>query len=125
MTVRDVAIGEVRSCDDGLIGDGHPVVSLVLITNAFENFNGVRQCRFFNFDRLETALKSSIFLDVFAIFIERCCANGLQFSTSEHRLENRRRIDSAFCGTRTDKRVNLIDEQNDVAASVDLFQYLL
>ena len=41
VTVRDVAIGEIRSCDDGLIGDGDPVMGFVLITNAFENFNGV------------------------------------------------------------------------------------
>ena len=37
----------------------------------------------------------------------------------------RRRVDRALGGTRTDQRVQLVDEQDDVAAGVDLLEHLL
>ena len=59
---------------------------------------------------------------MFAKLVERCSANSLQFTAGKHWLENRRSINCALGGTRANKRVNLVDEQNDVSASFDFFE---
>jgi hypothetical protein len=62
---------------------------------------------------------------VLAVLVERGGADGLQLTAGEHRLEDRRRVDRAFGRTGTDERVQLVDEQDDVAAGADLLQHLL
>ena len=60
-----------------------------------------------------------------AVFVERRRTDGLQLTASEHRLEDRRGVDGAFGRTGTDQRVQLVDEDDDVAAGADLFEHLL
>ena len=60
-----------------------------------------------------------------AVLVERGGADGLQLTAGEHRLEDRRRVDRAFGRTGTHERVQLVDEQDDVAAGADLLQHLL
>ena len=81
--------------------------------------------RLLDLDWLEAALQCSVLLEVLAVLVERGGTDGLQFATGQHRLEDRRCVDGPFSRTGTDKRVDLIDEQDDVAASLDLFQDLL
>src|SRR5439155_27120372 len=66
-----------------------------------------------------------VLLEVLAIFVEGRRADRLQLTTGEHRLEDRRRVDRALGSTRTDERVDLVDEQDDVAAGAELLQDLL
>ena len=49
----------------------------------------------------------------------------LQLTTSQHRLEDRRSVDRTFGGAGTDEGVDLVDEQDDVAAGLDLLEDLL
>ena len=81
--------------------------------------------RLLDLDRLEPALERRVLLEVLAVLVERGGADGLQLTAGEHRLEDRRRVDRAFGGTGTDERVQLVDEQDDVAAGADLLQHLL
>ncbi len=74
---------------------------------------------------MEPALKRGVLLDVLAVFVERRGANGLQLTTGQLRLEDARGVDGTLGGTRTDQRVQLVDEQDDVAAGVDLLEHLL
>ena len=60
-----------------------------------------------------------------AVLVERRGADRLQLTAGEHRLEDRRRVDRAFGRTGADERVQLVDEQDDVAAGADLLQHLL
>jgi hypothetical protein len=43
----------------------------------------------------------------------------------QHRLEDARGVDGALGGTGTDQGVDLVDEQDDVAAGADLLEHLL
>ena len=63
---------------------------------------------------LETALQSGIFLDVFAIFVERGGADRTQFAASQRRLQHVRGVDGAFGGPGSDQGVQLVDEENDL-----------
>ena len=103
----------------------HPVVRLVAVAQALEDLDGVRQRRLTHLDRLEAALERGVLLQVLAVLVERGGTDGLQLATGQHRLEDAGRVDRALGGTRTDQGVDLVDEQDDVAAGADLLEHLL
>src|SRR5699024_6137660 len=76
--------------------------------------------RLINLYRLETTLQRRVLFNVLAVLIQRGRTNGLQLTASQLRFEQGRRIDSAFCGTCADQGVDLVDEQDDIAALVEL-----
>ena len=123
--VGDVAIGEVRRSDQAAVGDVHAVVSLVAIAQALEDVDRVSHGRLGHLDRLEAPLERRVLLEVLAVFVERRRADGLQLAARQHRLEDAGGVDRALGGTRADERVQLVDEQNDVAARLDLLEDLL
>jgi hypothetical protein len=81
-----------------------------------QDLDGVLQRRLVDLDRLEAALERGVLLDVLAVLVERGGADGLQLAAREHRLEDAGRVDGALGGTGTDERVDLVDEEDDVAA---------
>ena len=125
VTITDVAIGEVGRRDERLIGDGDPVVGLVLVADALEDLDRVRHGGLVDLDRLEATLECRVLLEVLAVLVGGGGTDGLQLATSEHRLEDRRRVDGAFGRARADERVDLVDEEHDVAARLDLLEHLL
>ena len=125
VAIGDVTVGQIGRRHQRLIGDRHPMVLFVAIAQTLEDLDGVRHRRLFDLDRLEAPLECGVFLEVLAVLVERRRADGLQFTASEHRLEDRRRVDGAFGRTGTDERVQLVDEDDDVAAGADLFEHLL
>ena len=76
-------------------------------------------------NRLEAALEGGVLLDVLAVLVEGGRTDGLQLAAGQLRLEDRGGVDRAFGSTCTDERVQLVDEQDDVAAGVDLLEDLL
>ena len=85
----------------------------------------MRDRRLLDLDRLEPALERGVLLEVLAVLVERGGTDGLELTAGEHRLEDAGGVDRAFGGTGTDERVQLVDEQDDVAAGADLLQHLL
>ena len=125
VTVGDVAVGEVRRGHDRLVGDRDPVVRLVAVAQALQDLDRVRDRRLLDLDRLEPALERGVLLEVLAVLVERGGADRLQLAAGEHRLEDAGRVDRALGRARTHERVQLVDEQDDVAARADLLQHLL
>ena len=125
MAVGDVAVGEIGRRDERLVGDRDPVVLLVLVADALQDLDRVGERGLFDLDRLEATLECGVLLDVLAVLVERRGADGLELATGEHRLEDRGGIDRAFGCTGTDEGVDLVDEQQDVAAGLDLLEHLL
>ncbi len=123
--VGDVAVRHGRGGHDRFIRDGHAVERLVAVAQAFENLDGVRQLRLRHLDGLEAALERGVLLDVLAVLVERGGADGLQLASRQHGLEDRRGVDGALGGTGTHQGVDLVDEQDDVAAGADLLEHLL
>ena len=101
------------------------MVRLVAIPQTLEDLDGVLDRRLADLHRLEPALQGGVLLDVLAVLVECGGADGLQLASGQLRLEDRRGVDRALGGTRTDERVQLVDEQDDVAAGVDLLEHLL
>ena len=98
---------------------------LVPVAQTLEDLDGVLDGRLAHLDRLEAALKGGVLLDVLAVLVEGGGADGLQLAAGQLRLQDRSGVDGALGGTRTDQRVQLVDEQDDVAAGIDLLEHLL
>ena len=107
------------------VGDADPVVRLVAVAQTLEDLDGVLQRRLADLDGLEAALEGGVLLQVLAVLVERGGADGLQLTAGQHRLEDAGGVDRALGGTRTDEGVDLVDEQDDVAAGADLLEDLL
>ena len=64
---------------------------------------------------LEPALERRIAFDVLPVLVERRRADDVHLSTRQSRLEHVARIHRSFGGAGADERVQLVDEQDDVA----------
>ena len=80
-------------------------------------------CR--DLDGRKATLEGCVLLDILAVLVKSRGADGLELTAREHRLEDARGVDRTFGRTCADQRVQLIDEQDDVAARADLLEHLL
>ena len=69
-------------------------------------------------DRLEAALERGVLFDVLAVLVERRRADRPQLAAGEHRLQQVGGVDRALGGAGADDRVELVDEQDDLALRV-------
>src|SRR5205823_9385071 len=81
--------------------------------------------RLLDADLLEAPLERGVALQVLAVLIERRRTDRLQLAAGEGWLEDRRGVDRALGSAGTDEVVELVDEQDDVAALGDLLHHLL
>ena len=123
--VGDVAVGEVGRRHKRLVGDGDPVVRLVAVAQPLEDLDCLAHAGLGDLDRLEAALEGGVLLEMLAVLVERGCADGLQLATGQHGLQDRRRVDGALGRAGAHQGVQLVDEQDDVAAALDLLEDLL
>ena len=72
--------------------------------------------RFVDLDRLKTPFERRIGLDVLAELVERRGADALQLAASQLGLDHRAQVERTFGRAGADQRVQLVDEQDDVAA---------
>ncbi len=121
----DVAVGEIGGGGERLVADLHLVVLLVAIAQALEDLHALLDRRLIDLDLLEAALQRRVALEVLAVLVQRRRADRLQLAAGERRLQDRGRIDRALGRAGADEVVELVDEQDDVAALGDLLHHLL
>src|SRR5207244_1532418 len=63
----------------------------------------------------EAPLEGGVRLDVLPVLVERRRADAPQLAAGEHRLEHVRGVDGALGRARSDDRVQLVDEEDDLA----------
>ena len=63
---------------------------------------------------LKTALQCSVFFYVLTILIQCSCADAMQFTTRECRLEHVASIHRSFSFAGADQRMQFVDEQDDL-----------
>jgi hypothetical protein len=101
------------------------MVGFVAIAQPAEDKNGVVDRRLVHADLLEAALERGIPLEVLSVLVERRRANRLQLAAGEGRLQDRSCIDRSLSRSSADEIVELVDEEDDVAALGDLLHHLL
>src|SRR5215207_213898 len=123
--ILDVAVGQRGGRLERLVGDLAAVVRLVAVAQAAQDLDAVVDRRLVDADLLEPPLERRVALEVLAVLVERGCADRLQLAAGERRLENRGRVDRTLGRAGADEVVELVDEQDDVAALGDLLHHLL
>ena len=94
------------------------MVRLVLLLQPAQDRDRVGHGRLADEDRLEAALERGVLLDVLAVLVERRRADRAQLAAREHRLQQLRRVDRALGRAGADDRVQLVDEEDDLALGV-------
>src|SRR5206468_7511458 len=92
-------------------------VLLVQRLDAVEDVDGLGQRRLVDVHGLEAALEGRVLLDVLAVLVERRRADALDLAARERGLEDVGGVDRTLGGARADQRVQLVDEQHDLARS--------
>ena len=108
-----------------LVGDLHAVVLLVALAQTLEDLLGLLRGGLVDLDLLEAALERGVAFQVLAVLVERRRADRLQLAARQRRLQDRGRVDRALGRAGADEVVQLVDEENDVAALGDLLHHLL
>src|SRR5205823_1381832 len=114
--VLDVAVGELGRGLERVVGDRDAVMRLVAVAQAAQDLHRVVDGGLLDTHLLEAALESGVALEVLAVLVERRGADRLQLAARQRRLEDRGRVDRALGRARADEVVQLVDEQDDVAA---------
>src|SRR5438552_7453582 len=125
MAVLDVPVGQHRRGPQRLVRDLAAVVRLVAVAQAAQDLDGVVDRRLVDADLLETPLECGVALQVLAVLVERGGADRLQLAARERRLQDRSGVDRTFGGAGANEVMELVDEQDDVAALGDLLHHLL
>ena len=112
--------------NDCRIGNAHTVVLLIFVLQAAQNRNGVFHAWLGHIDRLEAAGEGGIFLDMLLVFVERRCADTMQFAARQRRLEQIGSVHRTVRLASAHQRMHLVDEKDDAAVGgCDLLQHRL
>jgi len=125
VSVLDVAVGQRRGRVERVVGDLAAMMRLVAVAQTAQDLHGVVDRRLVDSDLLEASLQRRVALEVLAVFVERRRADRLQLTARKRGLEDRCRVDRALRCAGADEVVELVDEQDDVAALGDLLHHLL
>src|SRR6185503_3629334 len=115
LPVADVAVRQRRGGDDGGIRDLDLVVNFVALLEATKDRDRVFDRRLIDEHFLEAALERGVFLDVLAVLVERRRADAVQLAARERGLQHVAGVHRAFGFAGADHRVQLVDEQDDLA----------
>ncbi len=119
----DVAVGQRGRGHERRVRDPDAVVDLVPLAQAAQDRDRLLDRRLVDQHRLEAPLERGVLLDVLAVLVERRRADRVQLAAGEHRLQQVGGVHRAFGRAGADDRVQLVDEQDDLALGVlDLLQ---
>ncbi len=122
----DVTRGEFRRGHQRGVANANAMVDLVALFEAAQDRNGVVQRRLAHHHGLEAPFECLVLLDVLAVLVERGGADAAQIPARQGRLEHVGGVHRALGPARADQRVQLVDEQNDLAVGAgDLLQHRL
>ena len=123
-TVRDIPVGQCGGGDQGVVLDLDAVEDLVTVLETAQDGHRVLHRGLTHKHGLEPALKGGILFNVFAVFVQGCGTDAVQFAAGQHGLEQVAGVHGALCFAGSDNGVQLIDEEDDPAfALLDLRQH--
>ena len=91
------------------------MVHLIALAQSPQDRDRVLDGRLVDDDRLESAFERGVLLDVLAVLVERRGADAVQLTARQHRLQHVARVHGALGSAGADHRVQLVDEQDDLA----------
>ncbi len=120
--VRDVAVGLVdRGLERGVVV-AHLVERLVALLHPDHDQVGLVRAGRIDADRLEAAQQRAVLLDVFAVFLDGGGADAGDLAAREGRLQDVGGVERAFGRAGADQRMDLVDEDDQVFALLELLE---
>ena len=113
--VGNIAVGQFCRRHNRRVGNFHAVVDFVAVLQAAQNRNRVFHARFAHQHFLEAAFQRSIFFDVLAVFVQRGCADAVQFAARQGRFQHIARIHGTVCFARAHQCVDFVNKNQRVA----------
>src|SRR5262249_42779628 len=111
----DIALAQADGSLQRLLADAELVVFLVARLQTFQNLERLFRRRLIDIDGRETPLEGSILFDALAVFVIGGGTNQAQLTACQGRLEEVGAVQRALSVARADKRVQLVQEQDDPA----------
>ena len=84
--VADVTFRQLHRRLQSFIRDFHLMMTLIISPESFQNLHRLLLAGLLHHNRLETALQSRVFLDMFSVFLHSSGANHLKLSSGQSRL---------------------------------------
>src|SRR6185436_18866917 len=122
MAVGDVAAGLVDGGAQRLGAVADLVERLVAVLDPFEDLLRLLGSRRIDLDGLEAAQQRPVLLDVLAVLLERGRADAGDLAAGESWFEDVRRVERALGRAGADQRVDLVDEDDELLALLELLQ---
>ena len=116
--VGDIAVGEGRGGDEGVVADLHAVEDLIPLFQAAQDGDGVLDGGFVHLHRLEAALEGGVFLDILTVLIQRGGTDAVQLAAGQHGLQQVAGVHRTVGLACADDGVQLIDEEDDLALAL-------
>ena len=98
---------------------------LIIMGDTLHNLDGFVDGRLVDRDRLETALQGSVLFDILAVFGKGGGADDLDLSPGQSRLQDVCSVHAALSVARAYQIVDLVDDQDDIAQTLDLINEAL
>ena len=116
LPLGQVARRELDGRDDGTVGDADAVVDLVALLQTAQDGDALLEAGLVDEHGLEATLQGLVLLDVLAVLVERGGADAVQVAASQGGLQEVRGVRRPLRAARAHDRVQLVDEEDDVAA---------
>ena len=123
--IRQVPLRESHGRRNRRILDARMMELLVAAAQAEENLLRIRSIRLIDRHRLKPPCERTIFCKVLLVLAERRRPDNLHLTARKSGLQDVCRIECALGTARTDKRVNFIDEEDDVLRLDDIIHHIL
>ena len=114
MPILHITVREPRGRDQGLIKKGHLVVLLVAILDPPEHLYRLFDAGLIYVNGGKTTLEGTVPFNALAILVQRRSTDAMQLAARQRWLHHVRRVDGSLCRSRSDHRVQLIDEKYDL-----------
>ncbi len=119
----DVTLGKLDRLLERFVGQLGFVVRLVFRTQAFEDEDRLIDGGSLDLDGLEASFEGGVFLDVFAILVQRGRPDALQLAPAERGLDDVRGVHRAFGRAGADDGVQLVDKKDDVLGAANFVHH--
>ena len=115
--VGNIPLAQNRRCHQRGILDPYPVMRFVPLPQSAQNRNRVFHRRLVDEYRLKPAFERGVFLDIFAIFVQRGGPDAMQLTARQHWFQQVARVHGPLGLPCPHHRVQFVDEQNNLPLS--------
>ena len=122
-TAGNIAVGKQHRRFNGACRIADVVMIFISFLQALQYLDRLRNFRRIDNDRLKTPFQGCVLFNTFPVFIQRGCANALQFPARKCRFDDIGRIHCSFGAAGTHNGVQFVNKEDHFSGSAHFVQY--